>query len=32
MAEVLEADLGDLCAQVASNSERVYGSWADGLL
>lgn len=32
MAEVLEADLGDLCAQVANNTERVYGSWADGLL
>jgi TatD DNase family protein len=32
MAEVLDADLGDLCAQVATNTEHVYGSWADGLL
>ena len=31
MAEVLDADLGDLCAQVATNTERAYGSWADGL-
>ena len=32
MAEVLNEDLGDLCAQVAANTESVYGSWADGLL
>lgn len=31
MAEILEADLGDLCAQIAMNTERVYGSWQDGL-
>jgi TatD DNase family protein len=31
MAEILDADLGDLCAQVATNTERAYGSWADGL-
>lgn len=32
MAEILGADLGDLCAQLAFNTERVYGSWADGLI
>ena len=32
MAEYLEADLGDLCAQIGMNSEAVYGSWSDGLL
>ena len=30
MAEVLEVDLGDLCAQIAFNTETVYGSWQDG--
>jgi len=29
MAEVLGADLDELCAQVAANTERVYGSWDD---
>ena len=32
MAETLEADLGDLCAQIGMNTEAVYGSWSDGLL
>ncbi|MDH6239853.1 TatD family hydrolase [Aurantimicrobium minutum] len=32
MAEVLEMDLGDLCAQIAFNTETVYGSWQDGLV
>lgn len=32
MAEYLETDLGDLCAQIAFNTETVYGSWADGLI
>jgi TatD DNase family protein len=32
MAEYLETDLGDLCAEIAFNSETVYGSWADGLV
>ena len=32
MAEVLGDDLGDLCAQIAFNTEKVYGSWADGLV
>ena len=32
MAEHLDADLGDFCAQLALNTERVYGSWADGLV
>ena len=32
MAEVLETDLGDLCAQIAMNTENVYGSWSDGLI
>ena len=32
MAEVLEADLGDLCAQISFNTEKVYGSWQDGLV
>lgn len=32
MAEVLEVDLGDLCAQIAFNTETVYGSWQDGLV
>ena len=32
MAEVLERDLGDLCAQIAFNTETVYGSWQDGLV
>lgn len=31
MAEVLDADLGDLCAQIAMNTEKVYGSWQEGL-
>ena len=31
MAEFLSEDLGDLCAQIALNSQRVYGSWDDGL-
>jgi TatD DNase family protein len=31
MAEVLDADLDELCAQVAGNTLRAYGSWADGL-
>jgi len=29
MAGVLGADLDELCAQVAANTERVYGSWDD---
>ena len=32
MAEVLEVDLGDLCAQISFNTEKVYGSWQDGLV
>lgn len=32
MAEVLGDDLGDLCAQISFNTEKVYGSWADGLV
>lgn len=32
MAEHLGADLGDLCADLAFNTEKVYGSWADGLI
>jgi TatD DNase family protein len=32
MAEVLGGDLGDLCAQIAFNTEKVYGSWQDGLV
>ena len=32
MAEVLGTDLGDLCAQIAFNTERVYGSWQEGLV
>jgi len=32
MAEELEVDLGDLCAQIAFNTETVYGSWQDGLV
>jgi TatD DNase family protein len=32
IAEVLDADLGDLCAQIAFNTETVYGSWQDGLV
>lgn len=31
MAEVLGADLDELCAQVAGNTVRAYGSWAEGL-
>jgi TatD DNase family protein len=31
MAEVLDADLDELCAQVAGNTVRAYGSWNDGL-
>lgn len=31
MAEVLEEPLDELCARLAANTERVYGSWADGL-
>ncbi len=30
MAEVLEVDLDELCAQLASNTRRVYGAWEDG--
>lgn len=29
MAEVLEEPLDELCARLAANTERVYGSWAD---
>ena len=32
MAEYLATDLGDLCAEIAFNTETVYGSWADGLV
>jgi TatD DNase family protein len=32
MAEFLETDLGDFCAEIAFNTETVYGSWADGLV
>ncbi len=32
MADVLEMDLGDLCAQISFNTEKVYGSWQDGLV
>lgn len=32
MAEVLGDDLGDLCAQIAFNTETIYGSWEDGLI
>lgn len=32
MADVLDMDLGDLCAQIAMNTEHVYGSWSDGLI
>jgi TatD DNase family protein len=32
MAEHLGADLGDFCAQLAFNTEQVYGSWVDGLV
>jgi hypothetical protein len=28
-AEVLDADLDELCEQVASNSRTVYGPWHD---
>ncbi|MGR2753905.1 TatD family hydrolase [Agromyces arachidis] len=31
MADVLGADLDELCAQVAGNTVRAYGSWAEGL-
>ena len=31
MAEHLNEDLGDFCAQLAMNTERVYGSWQEGL-
>jgi TatD DNase family protein len=31
MADVLDADLDELCAQVAENTVRAYGSWSDGL-
>lgn len=31
MATHLETDLGDFCAQLAMNTERVYGSWQEGL-
>ncbi|HEU4757089.1 MAG TPA: TatD family hydrolase [Agromyces sp.] len=31
MADVLDADLDELCAQVAENTVRAYGSWGDGL-
>lgn len=29
MADVLDADLEDLCAQLAKNTEQVYGEWDD---
>ncbi len=32
MAEYLETDLGDLCAEISFNTESVYGSWSDGLV
>lgn len=32
MAEYLDTDLGDLCAQLAANTQAVYGSWDDGLI
>jgi TatD DNase family protein len=32
MAEHLGADLGDFCAQLAFNTEQVYGSWLEGLV
>jgi len=32
MAEHLGADLGDFCAQLAFNTEQVYGSWLNGLV
>ena len=32
MAEVLGDDLGDLCAQITFNTEKVYGSWQEGLI
>ena len=32
MAEVLDVDLGDLCAQISFNTEKVYGSWQEGLV
>jgi len=31
MAELLEVPLDGLCAQLAENTERVYGSWQEGL-
>ena len=31
LADTLEADLDELCAQVAENTVRAYGSWDDGL-
>lgn len=31
MAEHLRADLGDLCARIAENTEVVYGSWVDDI-
>ena len=31
MAAELDADLAGFCAQLAANTERVYGSWSDGL-
>ena len=32
MAEYLETDLGDFCADISFNTESVYGSWTDGLV
>lgn len=32
MAEILGDDLGELCAQLALNTQAVYGSWDDGLV
>lgn len=29
MAEVLDADVGDLCARIAENTEATYGSWVE---
>jgi TatD DNase family protein len=31
MATHLDTDLGDFCSQLAINTERVYGSWQEGL-
>jgi hypothetical protein len=31
MAAELVADLAEFCGQLAANTERVYGSWREGL-